>query len=309
MCNEVIAHFPRICSNSIYRMSITIFTPTYNREDYLSNLYKSLCVQTDQDFEWLIIDDGSSDSTEQLVNSFISENKIRIRYYKVENGGKHRAINKGVKLCDTELFFIVDSDDYLTPDAIEIVKKRWNEVKNDKNFCGVTGLRKYPDGKIVDKLKDFEIIDSNEINIKEYIGGDKADILKTEILKEYPFPEFENERFISESIVWYRMAQKYKVRYFSTPIYISEYLPTGLTRNIRKIHRLSPKGSMLLYKERIQYERKLHLKIKGAINYWRSTINFKGDRPESLKLEGIWNLFYIFGFIFHIYDLFKERKS
>ena len=293
----------------MHNTSITIFTPTYNRASYLIKLYESLCSQTDKDFEWLIIDDGSEDQTEQVLQTLQNENKINIRYYKVENGGKHRAINKGVNLCNTELFFIVDSDDYLTSDAIEIIKQRWSEVKDKEEFCGISGLRKFPDGKIIAQLKDFQILDLNGIEIKSFVDGDKAEVFKTEILKQFPFPEFENEKFISESLVWYRIAQKYKFRYFSTPIYVTEYLPSGLTRNISKIHRLSPKGSMILYKERIKYEKRTLLKIKGAINYWRSTINFKGSRPESLKLEGIWNLFYIFGLFFYIIDLIRENKN
>ena len=100
-------------------IKITIFTPTYNRDYIIINLYKSLLIQTLKDFEWLIIDDGSTDNTELLVSSFIKDNKINIRYIKQQNGGKHRAINKALEEAKGELFFIVDSDDQLVDNAIE----------------------------------------------------------------------------------------------------------------------------------------------------------------------------------------------
>jgi glycosyltransferase involved in cell wall biosynthesis len=121
-------------------MLITVFTPTYNRAKLLKRLYDSLCVQTFTDIEWLIIDDGSVDNTEKIVNGFIAENKIGIRYIKQRNGGKHRAINHGVREAKGELFFIVDSDDWLPEDSLETINKYYQGIKDDKSFAGISGL-------------------------------------------------------------------------------------------------------------------------------------------------------------------------
>ncbi len=109
---------------------ITIFTPTYNRAYRLSNLFNSLRVQTDKNFEWLIVDDGSTDETEQLVRTFIGGADFNIRYVKQLNGGKHRAINRGIQLARGSLFLIVDSDDFLTKNAVEIIYKNYDTIQS-----------------------------------------------------------------------------------------------------------------------------------------------------------------------------------
>ena len=120
---------------------VTVFTPTYNRAYTLERLYNSLVEQTNNSFVWLIVDDGSTDNTAQLVNKFIAENKINIQYHCQENAGKSQAHNKGVALCETELFVCVDSDDYLAPNAIERVTHHWNYAKSLENCIGIFALR------------------------------------------------------------------------------------------------------------------------------------------------------------------------
>lgn len=283
-------------------MYITVFTPSYNRANLLFRLYQSLVNQTYKNFEWLIIDDGSKDQTEGVVDSFIKENKIVIRYFKMPNGGKHRAINKGVEMAKGELFYIVDSDDFLTEDSVEKIAFYANSIKDNDCFCGVAGLRCYPDGKNIAVKKEFSVIDSDDIKISKYLDGDRAQAYFTKCLKEFPFPEFENETFISESIVWYRMAQKYKVRFFFDAIYITEYLQDGLTKNVRRLHRINPKGSLLLYKERVDYAYLIKDKVKGAINYWRSTIGYKGKKDKSMRIVWWGYMFYPIGWLFYKLD-------
>ena len=144
-------------------IKITIFTPTYNRDYIIINLYKSLLIQTLKDFEWLIIDDGSTDNTELLVSSFIKDNKINIRYIKQQNGGKHRAINKALEEAKGELFFIVDSDDQLVDNAIERILYYFDQIKEDSSFAGVCGVKAYFDGKKVGGEVDFDILDCSSI--------------------------------------------------------------------------------------------------------------------------------------------------
>jgi len=250
---------------------ITIFTPTYNRAYTLTRLYNSLLTQTYKDFEWLIIDDGSMDNTQQLIQSFIDENIITICYYKQENGGKYRAVNKGIKLAKGELFFIVDSDDYLADNAIERVLFHYENIKNNKEFAGVCGNKAYFSGKKVGGEVNYSVLDCNSFDFryKHKIKGDMAEVFKTDILKQFPFPKIENEIFISESIVWNKIAEKYKLRYFNENIYFCEYLQYGLSAQSVKLRKNNSQGATLLYSEMLKYNIPYIQKIKAAINFWR----------------------------------------
>ena len=255
-------------------MKLTVFTPTYNRAYILPQLYESLRSQTSKDFEWLVIDDGSTDNTKNLFDEWMTtETSFKIRYYLQENGGKHRAINKGVSLTENELFFIVDSDDYLTSNAVEWILGTYKGIADDEKFAGLSGIRITTDGKKVGGGDDFGILDTDAISLRliHNIQGDMAEVYKTDILRKYPFLEVPGERFCTEALVWNRIAQKYKLRYIYQGIYVCEYLPDGLTARIMRERRRSPIASMTYYAE---YS---HLKIrklqcfKGCINFWRFT--------------------------------------
>lgn len=290
-------------------MEITVFTPAYNRAYIIGKLYESLLSQTDRNFEWLIVDDGSTDGTEALCKSFIAEQKIPVYYIKTENGGKHRAINRGVKAARGDFFFIVDSDDYLPGNAIERVRFYTEQIKDDCAFAGVCGLRVYTDGRKVGGEADYQVLDTDAISIREkyHVKGDLAEIYKTEVMRQYPFPEFENEKFVSEELVWNRIARKYKLRYFYEGIYVCDYLADGLTKSIRRHFRNSPKGTMNLYHEQFISDRRWKTKIIAAINYWRYTINYKGKRKG--KFAPVWwsYLFYLPGVLFYGLDIYKEK--
>ena len=252
---------------------ITVLTATYNRGNDLQNLYYSLCKQTDQSFEWLIIDDGSQDNTEELVNIMISSRKIPIRYFKKSNGGKHTAINAGMKLVTNELVFIVDSDDILTNDAIETImnyNSKYGIMKEKYKLCGFSFLRAYEDGRINGKYYDNDDFVGNHISIR--INGkdaksDKAEVFYTDCLKKYPFPEIENEKFLGEDVVWMRMAREYNMVFVNKTIYIAEYLEDGLTKNRRKNNIQSPKGCVLRAKEYISKDVILLLREKNILQY------------------------------------------
>lgn len=284
---------------------LTIFTPTYNRAYILPKLYDSLVIQENKDFEWLVVDDGSSDGTEDLMQKIIRDNKLNIRYYKQNNGGKHRAINYGVQLAKGDWFFIVDSDDYLPPDSINATARYICQVEKESQYAGVAGSRCYPDGSKVGGEVEYDILDTDSVAFREryMIKGDMAEVWRTSLLKEYPFPEFEGERFITEAIVWNEIAKKYKLRYFNHNIYVCEYLLDGLTKNIRRHHRKSACGSMLTYSSVMSDKRfRLVTRLKSGINYWRYTINYKLDR--SGKFAPVWwsYLLYPLGLFFYLKD-------
>lgn len=230
---------------------LTIFTPTYNRAYTIEQLYKSLKNQTCYDFEWLIIDDDSADNTEELIKNWINkENKFEIRYYKQKHGGKHRAINRAIELAKGQFFFIVDSDDFLTNNAVELVNKWCTLICNEEKIAGVAGLREDKNGQIIGGKIEFDkntyVDATNFERIKLNLVGDKAEIYKTEILKKYKFPEFEGEYFVTEDVCWMSIAYDgYKIRWYNQPIYICEYLDDGLTKsgaNDYEGHRKNYKG-------------------------------------------------------------------
>lgn len=284
---------------------ITVFTPTYNRGYIISKLYKSLCTQTCFDFEWIVVDDGSSDNTEVLLKSFIEENLINIQYIKQENGGKHRAINRGIKDANGDLFLIVDSDDYLSNTAIESLKFYYNKIKNKTIFSGVFGMRVYPNGKRIGGNVNFDTIECNLLDFRYKYGihGDLADAYKTKILKKFPFPEIENEKFCPEALVWNRIAAKYKIYFFNENIYICNYLPDGLSANIFSLRKSSPVASMLTYLEFYNSKVPIIIKIKAVLSYWRFYFYSSTPIIRAFKDIGIiGSIFYPFGYLIHIAD-------
>lgn len=252
-------------------MTVTVFTPSYNRAYILPKLYESLRQQTCKDFEWLIVDDGSTDNTKELFDKWVVEAPFCIRYYKQENGGKHRAINKGVSLTDSELFFIVDSDDKLTPNAVKWILDTYKGIKNNHLYAGLSGLRITPDGNKIGGGDDFGTIDTDALSLRLVynIQGDMAEVYKTEILRKYPFLEVPGEKFCTEALIWNRIAQTYKMRYVYQGIYICEYLPDGLTASIMRVRRKSPVASMTYYAEYAHLKISTVQRFKGCINFWR----------------------------------------
>ena len=234
---------------------ITVFTPTYNRANTLEYLFQSLCKQTSYQFEWLVVDDGSTDNTEELFSQLKDRCTLfPIRYYKKENGGKHTAINIGVELAKGFLFFIVDSDDYLMPNAISSILKWEQSISLKDNFAGVSGNCGYSANQLIGETFEGDYIDATALEREKLrIFGDKAEVYYTDVIKRYPFPVFENERFLTESIVWNRMAEDgYKIRWFNKIIYIAEYRDDGLTKHYDQLLANNPQGYALDVKERIR---------------------------------------------------------
>ena len=266
-------------------MNITVFTPTYNRANLLPKLYDSLKKQNFKLFEWLIVDDGSSDNTEEVINNFIKENLINIKYIKKKNGGKHTALNVGIDNAKGELFWIVDSDDYIVEDSLKYLWNKWSEIENKNEFAGLSGLRGYSNGSIIGTRGDNEYVDTDALSYRYKYGilGDKAEVYRTNILRKFKFPEFKGEKYVTEAVVWNRIANKnLKLRFLNEVTYICEYLEGGLTNTSDKNIMESWRGTTLYYKELLSY-RQVPLKDKilnGARAYlhycYEKGIGFKG---------------------------------
>lgn len=285
---------------------ITVFTPTYNRAHTLPRLFRSLQEQTFRDFEWLVVDDGSSDDTPALLDRMRFADVLDMRWVCTENGGKHRAVNTGVRLALGELFFIVDSDDILVPDALEQLAKHYGQIRDDASFAGVSGMRAWPDGRKIGSPCRFETLDCTfvEFRHKHRMTGDVAEAYRTEVLRRFPFPEYPGEKFVSEALVWSRIAAEHKLRYFDRNIYLCEYLPDGLTRSIDRVHRASPLGTMDYFASCARQRGGTPLsKVKAAIQYWRYTLDYRGRRIELPAWGyGFWPA----GALFRILDKRKE---
>lgn len=248
---------------------LTIFTPTYNREKLLEKVYNSLIRQTCLDFEWLIVDDGSTDNTKIIVNKFIDEGKICVRYIKKDNGGKHTAHNVAVKNAYGDLFLCLDSDDILTEQAVEIIINNQRELLKDD--CGFICYKAELSGKLLstafkDNLKKH--CGLFELNRKYHIVGEFALVFKTEILKNFLFPVFENEYFIGESVLYDQLEQKgYKFCPLPIVIEICEYQKDGLSSNFNKIMKNNPAGYCLYFMQRIDLQKNFLLKLIISSKY------------------------------------------
>lgn len=281
---------------------ITVFTPTYNRVHLLPRLYESLCLQTFKDFEWLIVDDGSTDNTEMVVQSWIAAYIIPVRYYKQENGGKHRAINCGVKEAQGELFFIADSDDMLPSDALQQVAEVYEQIKGDTSFAGVCGIDGTFDGCVIGSGLPQDVMDVNAIDLRMKYGvtGDMKEVFRISVMKDFPFPEISGERFCPEMLVWNRIATKYKLRFFNKVIYLAEYQNDGITSSIVRARMNSPVASMMTYAEMTNFNIPFKQKVKAAINYWR--FRFCSDAKEKPQIEWWWLWTAPLGWIMHLRD-------
>lgn len=253
---------------------ITILTPTYNRASLLPRLFDSLLRQTNKDFEWIVVDDGSTDDTRKVVANLKEkcDGAFPMGYVYKANGGKHMAINIGAERARGELLFIADSDDLLTDDALETVANSWHDISDDKSFAGIAGLDITMDTReVIGSGLPQEHIDCNAIDIRyrHHVTGDMKEVFRTEVLREFPFPEFAGERFCPEQLVWFRMARRYRLRYINKPIYIADYQPDGITAGITRARMRNPSASMLTYAELTECPVPFLVKVKAAINFWR----------------------------------------
>lgn len=238
-------------------MKITVFTPTYNRAHLLHNLYASLQRQTYQAFEWLVVDDGSSDHTPELFECWLKEeNSFPVRYYRQPNGGKCSAINKGLELAQGELFFTVDSDDYLTDDALEKIVRWEAALPKDQNYCGLAGNLGTSPGQASNRTFDGGYFDGTALDRYTVADGERAMVFYTRIHRQYPYPVFPGERFMTEAVAWNRMAgDGYRFRFHNDIIWVYEYKEDGLTKAGARLFVQNPAGYGLFLREKADFEK------------------------------------------------------
>lgn len=255
--------------------TITVFTPTYNRAQLLQRLYDSLISQTNKDFVWLIIDDGSTDNTREVVETWQSEKKIDIIYHFKTNGGMHTGHNAAYQLIDTELNVCIDSDDYVPASAIARIISFWKESSDKSNIAGIIGLDATENGSIIgtkipEHLKKGSLSD---LYRKYNVVGDKKLVLRTDIVKKYPaYPEYENEKLVPLGILYLMIGREHDFLYSNDIYCIVEYQEDGSSNTILNQYQQSPRGFAYARRVQLTFADNLRDVFKGYIHLVSSAI-------------------------------------
>ena len=302
-----------------YELELTILTTTYNRAKYLKRLYESLRCQKDKEFQWLIIDDGSTDDTRAVVDTFHTDG-FEIEYHRKPNGGKHTAINYAHQYIKGRYTCIVDDDDYLLPFAVTEIIAEINKYRNWVNikcFVFLIGNQNY-EKPVLKRLPKGGVI-SNHLRFMENEGrrADCCEVVCTDVLKQYPFPEFEGERFMGEGYIWNKMSFKYDTLFIDKIIYVCEYLKDGLTSQGRALRIKSPRGGMEISKT--IYERNdrglkptFKVRLKYSLLYvcyskfaHQDKKTMKRNFPNQSDIRKV----YLFGvLLFHIWKILYRKE-
>ncbi len=288
--------------------TLTIFTPAFNRAHLLPRLYESLCKQTCQDFDWLVVDDGSSDNTKALVASWIAENKIPITYIYQENQGMHGAHNTAYRNIKATLNTCIDSDDYMPLNGVALILSKWETI-DQKKYAGIIGLDALESGAILGSkfttdyttLEDFYLSGGT---------GDKKLVYRTDVITKYPeYPIFEGERYVGLGTKYLFVDKDYEMATLNAVLVIVDYQPTGSSNTMFYQYMKYPKGFIYNRITTMRFSKSTKRKFIEAIHYISSCIilkrsNFLKDSPEKLLTL----LAVPFGIALYLLIRFKTRK-
>lgn len=253
---------------------LTVFTPAYNRAYSIHLCYESLCRQTSKNFLWLVIDDGSTDNTAQLINEWQKkDNGFEIKYVYKKNGGMHTAHNAAYENINTELNVCIDSDDYMTDFAVEKIEKCWEENRNEK-YSGIIALDMIEGGKIIGTRLDENMKDTTLCGFYKRGGkGDKKLIFRTDVIKSYPpYPEFEGEKYVSLGYKYALADRDYRLVILNEPVCVVEYMEDGSSTNMYRQYIKNPKGFAFIRKEDMKLSTDLKETFRCTIHYVSSSI-------------------------------------
>ncbi|WP_026694372.1 glycosyltransferase family 2 protein [Peribacillus kribbensis] len=253
---------------------LTIFTPTFNRAYCLHKCYESLLRQTDRNFIWLIIDDGSTDGTKELVKKWIREENLEIHYIWQENQGMHGAHNTAYNNILTELNICIDSDDYMPDDAVEAIISFWKKHGSER-VSGFVGLDAYNNGQIVGSTLPENLISSTLFDLynKHGVKGDKKIVYRTELTKHFPYPIFKGENYVGLAYKYYKLDQDYELLLLNKVLCCVEYLPDGSSHNMLRQYKRNPKGFSFYRRELMKLPSAGHIfKYRQAVHYVSSSL-------------------------------------
>ena len=290
---------------------LTVFTPSYNRANLLSRLYESLCRQSSDNFLWLIVDDGSSDHTKELVNTWIVQNRIQIKYIYQENHGMHTAHNTAYQLIDTELNVCIDSDDYMTDDAVAFIEEFW-KVHKSEEYAGFIGLDKYINGGIIGTSFPVEMTNTTLLDLYESGGkGDKKLVYRTEVIKKYPeYPVFGQEKYVGLDYKYYLIDMDYKLLVTNTVLCVVDYQADGSGKTMLQQYWNNPNGFIFYRKFKMSLVHSPKRRFIECIHYVSSFIiagKYHFFKEVPLKMTTFFAI--PFGFLFYFYLKYKVGRK
>lgn len=294
-----------------YRKMLTVFTPAYNRAHTLPRTYDSLCRQTCDDFEWLIIDDGSTDNTRELVESWIAENKIPIRYHYQENQGMHGAHNTAYRLINTKLNICIDSDDYMPDNAVERIVTIWGE-KGSEKYAGIIGLDQDTHGNIIGTPFPNEVKETTLFGFYERGGkGDKKQAYRTDVINKYPeYPLYKGEKYVGLAYKYYSIDEDYPLIATNDVLCIVEYQEDGSSMNMYRQYWNNPKGFAFYRKKEMQLTRNRKRRFIVCMHYVSSCFRSRNWRfIQESPCKGMTLLATPAGFFLYLYIKYKVSNN
>lgn len=296
----------------------TIAVPTYNRAHLLPRLLESILQQQRDDIEVIVVDDGSTDDTRQLIEDWSQQQPFSVTYHWQENSGKQSAVNWAVRTARGEFFVVPGSDDMLPEHTLDRMEQHWQKIPdNDKErYAGVVGLVQDLTGKALGKPYPQSPYDANQpIVIHDLqLAGERFGMIRTRVMQEFPCPVFPGEKYIRGSIVQWRLATRYKVRYVNEVFLLAEYQPTGLSADKFKQRILNPNGFRLYFQETINLSHLVRNKpanLKHYANYIRFSLHSRFPISQQLKCirhPWWWFLALPRGALHYIKDLQRLKK-
>lgn len=279
-------------NNMNNKVALSIVSPSYNKGATIQRLYDSLIRQTCHDFEWIVINDGSTDNTVEMIKSFHT-GLFPIRFVDKINEGLNRTYNLGVMMAQGDYLVRVDPDDYLIDDAVEQILNYRQLADIDNRLCGMTFLTKYSNGSIVGYHPFSEVFRCNfaDYRLIHHGKGDRFEVVKTSVSKKFPMLEIEGEKFCRETPMWYGMAEEFDTLYVPYPIYVREYNENSISANPVKNLSKNPKGAIKGYITTLNYLEKkrregFHVAketLRAGTNLYRFGLYSKGELRKSLK--------------------------
>ena len=290
--------------------TLSVITTTYNRAYCLGQLYDSLCRQTSKDFIWLVVDDGSTDNTEEIISRWQGENRVEIEYFRKENGGMHTARNLGYEKVHTELNVIIDSDDWMPDDAVEKIVTFWQANQAD-DIAGIAGLDSTPRGEIVGSLlpKNIKKCHFYELWQKYKTTGDKKLVYRSELTRLYPYPEFPREKFYPASYKFMLIDQNYQILLLNEVLCIVDYNQDSMTFDKFAQYRSCANGFAHFRNATAKISRNPEYICRQYLHYW-AECRFAGEKAPLAKADKkFWALLmWLPGLLFYRYLLKTSRK-
>ena len=295
---------------------ISVCTPTHNRAATLPRLHESLCAQTFRDFEWLVIDDGSTDETPEMITALAARSPFAVRYFRQENAGKHIALNRASRECRSSFIAILDSDDWYLPNCLERLVYHWDRLPNPSRYAEVQGLCADEHGTVLGDKYPTDIFDADYYEMTQIyrLHGDRAGMIRADVLRAHPFPEeFPSTVYVPEAIVLNRIALNYLIRGFNEVIGHKEYLPGGITRGRRHRH-AEASGPRLLQLEELLAMAKTrplpaNVRFKAYANLSRYGLH-EGRRPwtqaRSAPSPALWLATFPLGVALYVRDRIRS---